>query len=145
MSAIEVIELGTGHSVNVGNGNDSKKVYTFDEAIQEAQIGKCQTILIFLTGLAVMGTVVENIAVSFVFRYARCDLNLTTSEQGILGSVSFLGIVCTSHFWGFLADTWGRQKVLFVATSGGFLFSLVSGFATNTTVLILLRFIAGSL
>lgn len=145
MGAADMVELDTGHTITNGNENESKKVFTFDEAIQEARIGKCQTILIFLTGLAVMGTVVENIAVSLIFPYARCDLNLTTTEQGILGSVSFLGVVCTSHLWGFLADTWGRQKVLFVATSGGFVFSLLSGVATNTTVLILLRFIAGSL
>lgn len=145
MGAVDVIESDTAHARASENGSKCKKVYTFDEAIQEARIGKCQTILIILTGLAVMGTVVENIAVSLIFPYARCDLNLTTIEQGILGSVSYLGVVCTSHIWGFLADTWGRQKVLFVATSGGFLFSLFSGIATNTTVLILLRFIAGSL
>lgn len=145
MGVVNMVELDTGYTIASGNGNESKKIYTFDEAIQEARIGKCQTILIFLTGLAVMGTVVENIAVSLIFPYARCDLNLTTTEQGILGSVSFLGVVFTSHLWGFLADTWGRQKVLFVATLGGFLFSLLSGIATNTTFLVLLRFIAGSL
>lgn len=102
-------------------------------------------ILIVLTGLGLMGSVIENVNVSYILPFAKCDLKLTTSEQGLLTSVSFLGIVCTSHFWGFLADTWGRQKVIRISTIGGFTFSLFSAFATSTHVLILLRFLAGAL
>lgn len=145
MGAVDVIELGTGHIRASANGSDRKKLYTFDEAIKETRIGKCQTILIFLTGLAVMGTVVENISISFVLPYVRCELNLTPPEQGLLASVSYLGIVLTSQMWGFLADTWGRQKVLRLAAIGGFLFSFASGFATRAYVMILLRLTAGTL
>lgn len=98
-----------------------------------------------LTGLAIMGSVLENINISYILPYAKCDLKLTTSEQGILSSISFLGIVFTSHFWGFLADTWGRQKVIRVAAIGGCVFSTISGFAVNTAMLIVFRFLAGAL
>lgn len=101
--------------------------------------------LIVLTGLSIMGAALENVNLSYVLPYAKCDLKLSLAEQGVLTSVSFLGIVSTSYFWGFLADTWGRQKVLCVAGLCGFCLSFSSGFATNTTFLIILRFLAGAL
>lgn len=92
-----------------------------------------------------MGAAVENVNLSYILAFAKCDLKLILAEQGVLTSVSFLGIVSTSYVWGFLADTWGRQKVLCVAGLCGFCFSFSSGFATDTTVLIVLRFLAGAL
>lgn len=46
-----------------------------------------------------VGAAVENVNVSYIMPNAKCDLNLTISQQGILSSVSFLGIVSTSYFW----------------------------------------------
>lgn len=101
--------------------------------------------LIAFTGLAIMGAAVENVNISYITPYAKCDLKLTIGQQGVLASVSFLGIVSTSYFWGFLADTWGRQKVLTVAAFGGFFFSCISSFATNTYAVISLRFVSGAM
>lgn len=109
------------------------------------EIGKYQTILICLTGVSIMGAALENVNLSYVLPYAKCDLKLSLSEQGVLTSVSFLGIVSTSYLWGFLVDCWGRQKVLCAAAFCGFGFSFASGFATNISVLIFLRFMAGAL
>lgn len=110
-----------------------------------AEIGKYQKLLILTTGLSIMGAGIENVSFSYIVPFAKCDLNLTMAEQGALTSVSFLGIVSTSYFWGFLADTWGRQKVLSLSALCGFTFSFMSAFSTNTTILIVLRFLAGSL
>lgn len=92
-----------------------------------------------------LGSAIENTNISYILPYAKCDLELTTGEQGLLSAISYLGIVCTSHLWGFLADTWGRQKVLRVAAIGGFVFSFTSAFALNTISMIILRFCAGAL
>lgn len=101
--------------------------------------------LVLFTGLSVLGSVVENINISYILPYARCDLELTTTEQGLLNSVSFLGIVVSSHFWGFMADTWGRQKVIRIALLGGFICSILSAGAMNVSVLLVLRFLVGLL
>lgn len=70
------------------------------------EIGKYQIILTFLTGLGVFGSAIENTNISYILPYAKCDLKLTTGEQGVLSAISYLGIVFTSHLWGFLSDTW---------------------------------------
>lgn len=109
------------------------------------EIGKYQTILTILTSISVLGFGLENTNISYISPYAKCDLNLTVGEQGLLGSISSLGIAVTSHAWGFLADTWGRQKVIRTTSIGGFIFAFASAFATNTISIILLRFVVGAL
>lgn len=102
-------------------------------------------ILIVLVGLSLMGATVENMNISIVMSYVKCDLKLTVHEQGVLSSISFLGTLLTSYFWGFLTDTWGRRKVLAVGALGGFIFSFPSGLVTNIYVLIVLRFLSGAM
>lgn len=46
--------------------------------------------LIAFTGLAIMGAAVENVNISYITPYAKCDLKLTIGQQGVLASVSFL-------------------------------------------------------
>lgn len=72
--------------------------------------GKCQYILTFLTSMSVLGSAIENTNISYILPYAKCDLELTTQQQGLLSAISYLGIVFTSHLWGFLADTWGYKS-----------------------------------
>lgn len=92
-----------------------------------------------------MGSALENISIGYVMSYVKCDLNFTTSEQGLLASISFLGIVSTSYPWGFLVDTLGRQRVLCIAAFSGFFFSFLSAFSTHFYVLVVLRFLAGAM
>lgn len=101
--------------------------------------------LIVLTGLAALGGLIENLSIGVVMPYAKCDLDISTTQQGLLSSVSFFGIFATLHLWGYLADTYGRQKVLRACVTGGFIFSLMSAFAFDIVTLIVLRFLAGGL
>lgn len=110
-----------------------------------AEIGKYQKILIILTGLSILSAGLENVNISYVLPYAKCDLKLTLSEQAVLSSVSYIGMLSTAYFWGFLTDNIGRKKVLCAASFGGFFFSFISSFVTNTYVLIALRFLCGAL
>lgn len=102
-------------------------------------------ILTIFIALSLLGSSVENTNVSYILPYAKCDLELSVREQGVLTGISYFGIVFSSHLWGFLADTWGRKKVLRLAATGAFIFSFLSAFAANKYILILLRFLAGAL
>lgn len=110
-----------------------------------SEIGRFQKMVVVLSGLSLLGMSLENVNLSYALPYAKCDLQLTTAEQGILTSVSFLGIVSTSYFWGFLVDTWGRKRVICTAACCGFFCSFLSDFSMNTITLIVLRFLAGAL
>lgn len=93
-----------------------------------------------MTGSSILGAAIENVNISYIMPFAKCDLKLTIGQQGALSSMSFLATISTSFFWGFLADTWGRRKVMSVAA----FFSFLSGFMTNIHVLIVLRFFASA-
>ncbi|XP_031628109.1 synaptic vesicle glycoprotein 2B-like [Contarinia nasturtii] len=118
--------------------------HTLEEAIEATKIGKYQVILIVASGLSILGASIENVGISMILPYIKCDMRPTLAEMGVLSSVSFLGIVSTSFLWGLLLDTWGRKKVLCSAAFLGFAFSFPSAFATNTSLLIFLRFLAGA-
>lgn len=96
-----------------------------------------------MAGGSLLALVTELINVGFVVPSAQCEFLFTELQQGILLSIGFLGIVCSSHIWGFLTDTWGRKKALQLALSTGWLCSTLSAFATSYSAILTLRFLTG--
>lgn len=107
--------------------------------------GRYQLFLLLVCGSGLMGVVVENVNIGFVLPYARCDLKFSSAEQGALNAVGYIGIVVSSHLWGFLADTWGRRKVLRTALFGSFTCAVLSAFSISTMMLIVTRLCVGIL
>lgn len=87
----------------------------------------------------------ETCGISYVLPVAECDLNLSASDEGILTAVPFIGIICSSHLWGFMADTKGRRRVLQPTLFVAFLISVASSFAQNFYLFTTLRFLSGFL
>lgn len=109
----------------------------------DAGNGRYHLYLLLVCGSGLMGVVVENVNIGFVLPYARCDLQFTANEQGALNAVGYIGIVVSSHFWGFLADTWGRRKVLRTALLGSFAFAVLSALSVSIMMLIVTRLLVG--
>lgn len=105
--------------------------------------GRFHMMIVFFSGLVIMGATIENISVSFILPYANCDLHLSTLEFTLFGSVPFLGVVLSSHFWGFLADTWGRRNVIRLTAILSLIISIISTLLTNIVALILFRLMVG--
>lgn len=101
--------------------------------------------LIVFAGLTAVGGLIENMNITVVAPYAKCELDFSTAEQGVLLSSSLFGMVCTMHFWGFIADSYGRQKALRAGTIGGFSMSLLAVFSYDIYSQIVLRFLTGAL
>lgn len=57
---------------------------------------------------------------------AKCQWNLTATEEAGLNSVVFAGMCVGAPVWGMVSDTYGRKTSFFLAT----LISAVFGFAT---------------
>lgn len=72
-------------------------------------------------------------------------MNMTLSQKGVYGSIIFLGILCSSHLFGYLADTKGRHRIiqptLFIAS----LISFTGSFVQNFNIFVTLRFLNGFL
>lgn len=121
----------------------TKAVHTFEEAVSLTGTGKFHWILLVTVGVGVLGVGSEGMSMGFVLPVAKCELHFGNVEQGMINAVAFVGVVLTSHFWGFMADTWGRVKVLRFSLIAGFLCSILSSFSTTTLMLLLTRFMVG--
>lgn len=110
-----------------------------------AEHGKFNIFIILAAGFSLCGLGWENMTISMIAPHAKCELQLTSADQGLLTSIGFIGIVLSAHFWGFLADTWGRRKVMQTSLLFGFIFSFLSSFASAKIWMLLARFLAGAL
>uniref|UniRef100_A0A182N5S6 Major facilitator superfamily (MFS) profile domain-containing protein n=1 Tax=Anopheles dirus TaxID=7168 RepID=A0A182N5S6_9DIPT len=94
----------------------------------------------------------ETVGMSIILPVAQCDLRLTAWEKGIIGGSIYLGagaemftsgMMFSSYFWGYLADTRGRQLVLKYALFATSFFGAISCLATGFVSLLVLRFLTG--
>lgn len=80
---------------------------------QFSEVGKCQAILTFLTGLSILGSGIENTNISYILPYAKCDLSLTNGEQGLLCAMSYAETFLR-HILGDFWPTPGVERMSYV-------------------------------
>lgn len=117
--------------------------FSFEDALQKSGFGKFNYTLIALAGGLMAAAFIELTSVNFILPIAQCDLNLTTSNKGILSAIGYVGIIFSSHLWGFLADTKGRRATLIPSLLLAFTSTVVSSFVNNFWLLVFLRFLNG--
>lgn len=70
---------------------------------------------------------------------------MTTHNKGILSAIALIGIITSSHMWGFLADTKGRRKIILPTLLISFVCTVLSSLVTNFSLFVTLRFFTGFL
>ena len=99
----------------------------------------------FLAGGLMACAFIELTSVNFVLSVAECDLGLTSENKGILSAIGYVGVILSSHLWGFLADTKGRRKTLIPTLLLAFTATVASSLVNNLWLLVFLRFLNGFL
>lgn len=84
----------------------------FETAIDTAGFGLFNVLLILVAIPAAMGTVYETSTMSYILPSAECDLQLSLLDKGVLNAITYAGMISSAIFWGYLADTKGRRKLL---------------------------------
>lgn len=129
--------------------------------------GKFNYILIFVAGIIITATSFETLGtvhvksenfnvltrngkfsfsgISFVFPVAECDLRLTTQHKGVLSGITSIGIIASSHLWGFLSDCKGRKSVIVPTLILSFVSTFFSSLSTSFGMLVVTRFFSGFL
>ncbi|XP_058839965.1 synaptic vesicle glycoprotein 2B-like [Topomyia yanbarensis] len=116
---------------------------TFDDALSLTKFGQLNYVLIIIAGTILTAFLLETLGISYVIAVAECDLQLSTKEKGVLSGIAFVGVIISSHLWGFLADTMGRRKVIVPTLCLTFGTTALSSFATGFWSIVILRFFAG--
>ncbi|SCP95634.1 MFS transporter [Anaerobium acetethylicum] len=99
--------------------------------------------VLFLTGIGWMFDAMDQGMVSGVMAAIGKDWALTTSQLGLLGSIGMLGMALGAGLSGMVADRWGRRTVVMITLIIYGISSMISGFAPNYPVLLVLRFFTG--
>lgn len=107
--------------------------------------GKFNYILILIAGTILGAVFLETCGIGMIMPVFHLDLELSDQQKGILGGASFVGIICSSHLWGYIADTTGRKCVIQPTLMIAFILSVLSTFTNNFYVIVTLRFLNGFL
>lgn len=66
--------------------------------------------VLLVAALTMAALFMDTCGVSYVLPVCGCDLHITAQQKGLLGGVGFFGIICSSHLWGFLADSANKPR-----------------------------------
>lgn len=121
------------------------KIVTLEDALEQTGYGKFNITAIVLTGAILASVFLETVSINIILPVAQCDLQMTNQNKGLLSAVGFMGIIVSSHLWGFLADTRGRKMIIVVTLFVAFVITIISSFTQSYWLLVLLRFLNGFL
>lgn len=117
--------------------------YTLDEAFSAIGFGNFQVIVLAYAGLGWIAEAMEMMLLSFVGPAIQPEWGLSSSQESLISTVAFAGMLIGAYSWGVISDSYGRKKGFLgaaIITSGaGFL----SAFAPNYILLLILRFFVG--
>lgn len=119
--------------------------HTLDEALEKIKFGKFNVYLMIICGAILSCSFIETTSVNLVLPIAQCELDLSNTDKGLLGAIGYVGIILSSHLWGFLADTRGRKKIMIFTLLMSFVFSFLSSFSKTFETLAVMRFFVGFL
>lgn len=119
------------------------RAITVDEALDRAGAGRYQRRLMGVFGLVWAADAMQVLAVGFTAASIAASFGLTIPEALQTGTVFFLGMFLGAMGFGRLADKIGRRSVLIITVSCDALFGLLSVFAPDFAILLILRFLTG--
>ncbi|XP_072949761.1 synaptic vesicle glycoprotein 2B-like [Epargyreus clarus] len=116
----------------------------FEDALDMTGFGKFNYLSLLLNVSLIMGMAFEIFSVAYLVPASACELLTTNSQQGMMAGMPLFGIIATSHFWGYLADTRGRKRVLSWSLTLGFVTGASATFSPNWIVFSILKFMSSS-
>lgn len=144
LSAVELTKYNNGKGVKVDPEKGPITKADFELAIELTGYGKFHYILLAICGLVSTSEEMDVISMSFILPSAQCDLHLNTQTKGWLNSIIFIGMMVGAYFWGSLADSMGRKRVLIVISIMNALCIVASSFTQNYILFMLFRFLNGA-
>ncbi|XP_037297072.1 putative transporter svop-1 [Manduca sexta] len=93
---------------------DEKKS-CFEAALNSTGFGKYNIAMLLSCCLVILGMYMDIFGFSIVMPAVACDMDLSTSQQGLLSAMPLIGVMLSSYAWGLCADTMGRRTTLVLA------------------------------
>nr|CAD7456657.1 unnamed protein product [Timema tahoe] len=121
------------------------KLFPFEDAIALTGHGKFHHLLLVGCGLCFATFLFQSLNSAYLLPAAACDFQMTVQDKGLLSSMFYVGMICSSHMWGYLADTYGRKKVLVCGMLMDSICSFFGSFSHALWLYLIVRFFNGAL
>lgn len=143
VSAIQLQDLEDNPTFRVTNEVKGLQTYSVEDAVETIGFGRFHILLFLIMGSATILEAMEIMLLAVVSPEIRCEWHLKDWQVALVSTMVFLGFMVCGVLSGYVADTYGRWKVVF----GGFVwsayFSLLTSFAPSYGWFIFLRVMVG--
>ncbi|XP_071359133.1 putative transporter SVOPL isoform X1 [Trachinotus anak] len=123
--------------------HNHNQTYTVEEAVETIGFGRFHILLFVIMGSSNIVEAMEIMLLAVVSPEIRCEWRLENWQVALVSTMVFLGFMLCGAVSGYVADRYGRWKVVF----GGFVwsayFSLLTSFAPSYGWFIFLRSMVG--
>lgn len=115
----------------------------FETALTNAGFGRFNVYVIVTCVVCCISSMGQTTSMSLIFPGAQCDLDLSLSDKGALNATTYVGMIISAIFWGFLADVKGRRQILVFGHLAIFVFDVICGLSQNFWMMIFAKFCGG--
>ncbi|CAI9766622.1 unnamed protein product [Fraxinus pennsylvanica] len=86
--------------------------YTLDEALSTVGFGTFQCLVLVFAGLGWVADAMEMTLISFIGPTVKSEWTLSPTEESLLTTAVFGGMLVGAYFWGFISDVYGRRMAM---------------------------------
>ncbi|XP_059283403.1 organic cation/carnitine transporter 7-like isoform X2 [Lycium ferocissimum] len=126
-----------------GDEEEDGLVYTLEEALTSVGIGKFQYMALCYAGLGFIAEAAETQILSFIGPALRSQWALSPTQESLMTTIVFVGMLIGAIFWGFISDTYGRRKGLLSVAIVTAVSAALSAFSPNYSLLLVVRMLVG--
>mmetsp|Transcript_2053 Transcript_2053/g.3759 ORF Transcript_2053/g.3759 Transcript_2053/m.3759 type:complete len:497 (+) Transcript_2053:249-1739(+) len=132
------------HGSNSNIGTDaSEGLLTMEDCINKVGFGRFQYRLVLICGFLIAADAMELMMLSFLAPSVQCEWGLSDIEVSSLTTVTFVGMMFGSYFFGALADKYGRWLAMAIDCLFTFVFAIISAASVNFGMLAFCRAMVG--
>ncbi|CAK7345864.1 unnamed protein product [Dovyalis caffra] len=107
---ISIPTTSSGGSRRMQDGE--RMEYTLDDALASAGFGKYQFLVLAYAGLGWFTEAMEIMILSFVGPVVKSQWNLSSTQESMLSTVVFAGMLVGAYSWGLFSDNCGRRQIV---------------------------------
>ncbi|CAK9138378.1 unnamed protein product [Ilex paraguariensis] len=87
-------------------------MYTVDDALVSMGFGKFQLLVFAYAGLGSSVEAMEVMILSFIGPSVKSEWELSSTEESLITTVVFAGMLIGAYSWGLISDNYGRRQDL---------------------------------
>ncbi|XP_052347777.1 putative transporter SVOPL isoform X2 [Oncorhynchus keta] len=119
------------------------QTYSVEEAVETIGFGRFHVLLFIIMGSASIAEAMEIMLLAVVSPEIRCEWHLDDWEVALVSTMVFAGFMVCGVLSGYVADRYGRWKVVFGGSLWAAYFSLLTSFSPSYGWFIFLRLMVG--